>query len=560
MLIKLAVKNIRQSFRDYTVYFLTLLLAIVLFYVFNSIGDQTGVLQANEQQQFMLAGLSNITNILSVFIAFVLGFLILYANRFLMKRRSKELGIYLLLGMKRSKVSTLFMIETFLIGLISLISGLMIGFYASQAMGVLAGKLLNIPVGPFRFIFSPRAFWMTLISFVSLFGLVGVFNITNINRLKLIELIQAGRRISEIKPRSAWGTVLIFLISVTTLGLAYAMIIASKFNPLSPLFLLSIILGSVGTYFFFEGFSGFLVRLMRRFPGIYYRNLNMVTVRLVNSRLRITKWLMSVVTILLLLTIGSLFSGFNISSSIQEILNQEVPEVQIVLFDHTDAAPPILAEPGFIDLIEQRSDVRLYNTGLRIPDLEQAGFKFGDMMGQEYFVLSAISQTDYLELSDYYEIEQPVLASDQVYLIGNAQNHEMYQMPEEYNLTLGDQVLVGNTERLAYVQATTDQQGLPILVVPDEIVSSLDPSLAYINLKAKDVALAEPTKQLNASNPDAMVHYREQVISDIYSISGAAIFITLYLGLIFLISALALLALQQLSENQDNRNNYHMLR
>jgi putative ABC transport system permease protein len=124
MFYKLAVKNVTKSMKDYTVYFLTLMFGVCLFYMFNSIDSQTAMLKLSSSQQQAVKALTQIIGYVSVFISVVLGFLIVYANGFLMKRRKKELGVYMTLGMPKGKISIIIIVETLLIGLISLAVGL----------------------------------------------------------------------------------------------------------------------------------------------------------------------------------------------------------------------------------------------------------------------------------------------------------------------------------------------------------------------------------------------------------------------------------------------------
>ena len=107
MLFKLSLQNMKKSVKDYAIYFFTLIFGVALFYIFNAIETQSAMLLISENTKDMIKLLVNIMSGLSVFIACVLGFLVIYANRFLMKRRNKEFGLYLLLGMGKRKVSAI---------------------------------------------------------------------------------------------------------------------------------------------------------------------------------------------------------------------------------------------------------------------------------------------------------------------------------------------------------------------------------------------------------------------------------------------------------------------
>ena len=124
MLFKISVKNIRKSFKDYAVYFFTLILGVAVFYVFNAIDSQTVMLDVRKNVYDIIKLMNEMLSGVSVFVSCVLGFLIIYASRFLIKRRNKEFGIYLTLGMSKRKISIILFFETLLIGIVSLVVGL----------------------------------------------------------------------------------------------------------------------------------------------------------------------------------------------------------------------------------------------------------------------------------------------------------------------------------------------------------------------------------------------------------------------------------------------------
>ena len=110
---KLIIKNVHKNLRDYLIYFLTLMLAVSLLYAFNSISDQPAFSEMSMTRALLYEQLDKMISVLSVVISLVLAFLIIYANQFLLKRRKKELGIYMMLGMKKGRISRIFAGETF---------------------------------------------------------------------------------------------------------------------------------------------------------------------------------------------------------------------------------------------------------------------------------------------------------------------------------------------------------------------------------------------------------------------------------------------------------------
>ena len=144
MLFKLSLKNIKNSIRDYSVYFFTLVIGVMVFYSFNAITDSKAFSEvSNSHGQVATALMSSLAGV-SVFVSIVLGMLIVYASRFLMKRRNKEFALYMVLGMGKRQVSGMLFVETLIIGAASLFLGILLGVGVSQLMGVFIIKLFDI--------------------------------------------------------------------------------------------------------------------------------------------------------------------------------------------------------------------------------------------------------------------------------------------------------------------------------------------------------------------------------------------------------------------------------
>lgn len=126
MLFKLSFNNMKKSIKDYAIYFLTLVLGVAIFYMFNSLDSQQAMLDVSSSQRSIIQLMISMLGIVSVFVAVVLGLLIVYANNFLINRRKKEFGIYMLLGMGRRQISKIILMETIFIGIISLVVGLVV--------------------------------------------------------------------------------------------------------------------------------------------------------------------------------------------------------------------------------------------------------------------------------------------------------------------------------------------------------------------------------------------------------------------------------------------------
>ena len=144
MFSELAYKNVRRSMKDYLIYFLTLSFGVCLFYMFNSIDAQAAMMKLTAAQANYMQTLAKSIDYISVFISVILGFLVVYANGFLIKRRKKELGLYLTLGMDKSRLARLLMLETLFIGLFALAVGLVAGIFAAQGFSVVTAHMFTL--------------------------------------------------------------------------------------------------------------------------------------------------------------------------------------------------------------------------------------------------------------------------------------------------------------------------------------------------------------------------------------------------------------------------------
>ncbi|WP_368253399.1 ABC transporter permease, partial [Clostridium paraputrificum] len=225
MYFKLSLRNIRRSLKDYTIYFLTLVFAVCIFYTFNSIESQKLLLDLSEYQGSTFTTISMAITVVSVFISFILGFLIIYANNFLIKRRKKELGVYMTLGMERKSISRILFAETLLIGFISLGVGLFLGVLLSQCLSIVTAKMFSVKLLSFKFIFSESAFIKTIVCFGLIYIIILLFNSRSINKVKLIDLIYASRKNEETKVIGLKISVVLFILSVITNISAYVILI-----------------------------------------------------------------------------------------------------------------------------------------------------------------------------------------------------------------------------------------------------------------------------------------------------------------------------------------------
>lgn len=323
MLPKIALGNVRKSLRDFSVFFITLVFGVCAFYAFASINDQTAVINLTELQSEAVSAVMRMLSSVSVFVAVILGFLVVYANRFLVRRRKREFGIYLTLGMGRAQVAAIMVMETLAVGVAALVVGLVLGVLLSQVMMYVTANLFEATIPGFAFVFSPGAALSTLACYAAIFALSLLLSVREVSRYRLIDLINADKVSEKVKARSLPVSVVLFLVSLVLMGVAYRTLLEN--GVMSDKFGQATALVSVGTALFFFSVSGFLLRFLQGRPGVYLRGLNAFTLRQLNSRVN-TAWVsITLVCAMLFVAICGVCTGFSVSRGFSDALEKGSP-------------------------------------------------------------------------------------------------------------------------------------------------------------------------------------------------------------------------------------------
>lgn len=332
MLCKLAWGNVRRAGRDYLVYLLTLTLGVTVFYAFNTVSMQVDIAGIKEEGLSELMG--GMLGYLTYFLAGVMAFLMVYANNFIMKRRKKEFGLYQVLGMRRGRVATIMALETVFVSVGAFVAGIVLGVGLSQLMTFFTASLFKTQIADFHFFFSVHAFNLTLACMLVMFVLTLLLNLRAVRRTKLIELMGAERRNESIKTRNPWIAIAIFVVGVVLVGVAYYRLLRDGF-PLTATdtklqeamnqFGITTAMVTVGTFALFWGLSGMLIKLLQSLRSVYWRGLNMFTVRQLSAKVNTVCFSMGVIAMILFLAITSVTCGMSIANVMNENLERYNP-------------------------------------------------------------------------------------------------------------------------------------------------------------------------------------------------------------------------------------------
>lgn len=586
MSFKLSLKNIRKSLKDYTIYFLTLILGVAIFYVFNALDSQTAMLRVSESTKTIMQLMVVILSGVSVMVAFILGFLIVYANNFLIKRRKKEFAVYMSLGMGKRQISRILLGETMMIGLLSLGIGLGIGICASQFMSILVARMFEADLSAYTFIFSGSATIKTILYFGIMYVTVVLFNAFSVSRCRLIDLFQASKKVESHSLKNSVLSVLVFLLAAGILGYSYYQVTVhyAELNREDTLFIIA--LGCIGTFLTFWSLSGFLLNLFKRIKGVYYRGLNVFVLRQVNSNINTAVFSMTVISLLLFVTICVLSAGLAMNHSLRRDLQEMCPrdvnfmkpasEMSVAQAMEMCGADLSLFAPGYVEVSSYMSPGLTYDTVMG-GSREQVEKIFPMIQWNTLERIMGVSE--YNKLAEYYG--QPVFELPEGSYVVVCTLDAMKEA-RDIALEQGSPITLGNCELTPLYD--TCQEGFffmninhaeaGILVVPDSVVrAALGKSLFYSEAlltadyaagsaqekaRSEEILLGsfdeEKAMQLQLDGMTKITIYESSV-----GLASIVTFIAVYLGIIFLIAGAALLALKELAESTDNRQRYAIL-
>ncbi len=609
MLFKLSFQNIRKSFKDYAIYFFTLILGVAIFYVFNSLESQTILLNVSSRTHELIDLMMSVLSGVSVFVAFVLGFLIVYASRFLMKRRQMEFGIYMTLGMGKGSISKILVLETFLIGILSLIIGLFVGIFLSQASSVLVANMFEADMTKFTFVFSSRAMIKTILYFGIMYLFVMIFNTFSVSHCKLIDLLHASKKSESVRLKNPILCVLFFLIGVVSLSYAYYLVTAgvSEMHDFKEIFI-PILLGVVSTFLIIWSLSGVILRICMLFRTRYYKKLNSFVVRQISSKINTTVVSMGIITLLLFFTICILSSALSIKNSMTYNLQTLVPaDIQIKKAMDLDLRYTTTKTPynSFLDQKEQvdtklnifesfeQAQIDVFHSFQDIHDFytyENENITLETTLGSalsivrekypylQYFKEEFMRISDYNSLADFYGLPRYEILENEYIIVA-----DYASMVEVRNIALQQHVSISLNGKTYYPKYDQCQKGFVymstnhvnggIFLVPDDF-DFHDMARNHVVVanykgesKEEKAAIEETVANLSSNAYLNRLSYSKIDAVTKISIYEASIglaamvtFIGMYLGIIFLISSAAILALKELSESTDNKVRYQMLR
>ena len=596
MLFKLSLKNISKSIKDYAIYFFTLILGVAIFYVFNAIGDQTVMMKVSSTTAEIIKLMTNVLSGVSVFVSIILAFLIVYASRFLIKRRNKEFGVYLTLGMSKKKISLILFIETLIIGIVSLVVGLGIGFLLSQLMSILVANMFEADLTRFQFVFSTNACIKTLIYFSIMYFVVMIFNTINISKCKLIDLMHSNKKSEKIKLKNPLFCTIVFIISCIALGFAYYQVTGGieKMTNANSIFV-PIGVGAISTFFVFWSLSGLLLKIFISMKNTYYKGLNSFTLRQFSSKINTMTFSVTIICLMLFITICVLSSALSMKNSLNKNfidfsprdielskrcnVNQEESDITDIQKENLKLSiEEAFKKLGFDFNSNLKNIVKFslyYDDNVTLKSTlgsyhEIANKQYPFLNYSDYIIL--VKNSDYNNIADSFHLEKVQLEDNEYVVVGNYSriiNIKNEALERNTKITINQKDYYPKYKKAinGFYEMGSQETEAGFIVLPDNALKDeqkiRNQIIADYNGNPDDI---ESTINSITKNNQFYIDYgitintKKDIREASIGLGVVVTFLGLYLGIIFLISCAAILALKELSESSDNVEKFKMLR
>ena len=577
---KLIFRNVCKNTRDSLIYSLTPTLSVSLFYAFNSISDQPAFSNMGMTGTLLYRQLGIMLSTLSTMIAVVLAFLILYANQFLLKRRKKELGVYMMLGMKKGRISRLFAGETLCVGIIALGTGLLLGFFFSQGFSLIALRLFAINLEKFRIVFSAGALRQTVLCFTIIFFIVMLFNIRSVTNVKLIDLLTDGRKNESMQNENRILPVCLFLLSLLCIGISAALfnkngILPSHENNLFQLAAAALV---AGTFLLFYSLSAVFMQAASARKCFYLKGLNTFLVRQIGSKIRTNYLVVTVVCGLLTITICAVSIGASTALAMNKMSQSATPyDLNVLSNVSVDGDSDIAAYLAAHDITisnyaKATEQISVYEADMTYSELfEGQKVKFWPI--DEKVPDSKVSVISISDLNRALAMQNkaPITLNDGQYLL-NCNYNGTYRyiaaaLQSHPEITVGGVTLQRAEDKVlqeTYIMTSVGNNDRGTLIVPDSVTASLEKDVNALLVQYEPNADSnEILQKMIPIGLDSTHGYRyaekNMMYETFYGLDALVSFLCCYIGLVFLLICAALLALKQLTETTDNVYRYGLL-
>ena len=569
MLFKLSINNAKRSIKDYLIYIVTITIAFSLMFSFNLISNSKDILDlADMMKNFRIAMI-----FVSLIVCFVLGFLINYMIKFIFKKRSKEFGLYLLLGISKKDISLMFILENLILGFISLILSFFVGILLST---IISSIILNIFNAPY-IVKLPTdyliPFLLSLGYFLLIYFVVLLLTKRRIKRLKIHDLLYLNN-FNEKNKLTKNKSIISFIISLI-LVIGGLLIFNNEFKgvgiePDTLLVMLSIIMLIVGIYLFISSFADFLLSFVLKHKSIKYTKDNLFVIRQFNAKVKTMKKSLGTLSLLITLTLVSLTFS---------LMFNEIFDIQIDM-----------SAPYDVTVIDDEENSDKYINHIKKEYEIEEVFTYHEYFNDVNYVNDNLSYdykgwrgTDtYLRLSDYNKLlelkgREPITLKPNQYYIHSSSS--VYNGIIDIKNKLKTIKIGGKSLKLKgvtdtyYTSSWSYGNGF-VIVVPDDVINSLKSDTLVvdtkeetkeelnneiINILNKDICETDPETGTTYCYASANVFVKGYYMAMNKSVITILDFALFYLAFIFTVVTGTIIAVQSINDAVSYKKYYDTL-
>ncbi|WP_338542564.1 ABC transporter permease [Paenibacillus tundrae] len=552
-------RNLRKNLKNYYLYVFALIFSVALYFSFVTLQYDSSMTEVENSVKGAAAiGTS------SVLLIVIVAIFLLYANTIFIKRRSKEIGLFQLIGLTKGKIFRILSVENFILYFGSMIIGVLIGFLGSKLILMILFKIMGIDAIT-KLVFSPMALVQTIIVFVVLYMLIMLMNYTFIRAQSILSLFRVSSTSEQRQSQMSTGQVVVGVLGIILILFGYVLsaqlFSGAALDMQQLMFTMLVILFSVilGTYLFYKGSVSFLFNLIRKRKQGYLSIHEVLSLSSIMFRMKSNALLLTIITTVSALAIGMLSLTYISYYSAEAQARESVPE------DFSFAQANV--KNRFVAELDQREIA--YEVKHRQPIFIEIDGKdiMNESQGKEFLYSSVVSDQMVDDLD---------LTPGEVVFMGYGNVvRQLIPIQEKGSIVLHgmkhsiDQELIGTSKQGVLPVYYT--KGTPVAVVDEsvyqELQQDLDPKLQeedradYYGVQIVSSAQAEEAytiyKELDLHVPNfAQIEIRDSQRTNM----GLIMFIVGFLGLTFLITSGCILYFKQMNESEEEKPNYTILR
>lgn len=589
MYAKLAKNNAKKSIKDYLIYFITITICVSLFYAITSLSSSSYELITEESYNFR--NLNLILQYSTYVITAILILLVAYVNKYMIGRRKREFATYVLLGAEQKNVALMFFIETLVIGIMAIISGIFVGTLFSQVITALV--LISAKQ---ELVFNLKLYidtvGITFIFFISMFCIIGLYNVIVLRKIKLIDMLNANKQVEFQFKRSGKVYAIIFALSIISYIVcanSTIKLMNSKIDYGAELLIhigLSLTTFIMGTYALFYSIAYIVIYIKDKWVNFKYEGTNLFLIGSVVSKIKTAPILMATISMTFLGAMISLIITLVMAQWASGYLDMRVPyDIDIRNYSPSFAEVNIDEKPklNYSEIVDY-----LNHKGYGIKSYCQIE-KYTVKVGRNGESILAIGLSDFNQL-------RTMLGYEEVELKGNEFTTQWYstitnEVIEDY-ISKNDELDI-NGERYEISQSSFYKESIGegfysstdnIIILPDKacdnlkltttnFVANIENKMSYE--EADDFQYNYVYEWFKNSNPELVEKYgKENDISraiirtrikssetnTILNVTLAMRILAIYLGVVLLMISLTILSLSQLTDSIEHKDRFNVLK